>query len=172
MKVIVAVASKHGAIAEIAEAISGTLQARGLEATLVERDQVPGLDRFDAVILGSAVYYGKWLSSARSFVTDRSAELASRPLWLFSCSPLGDPPMPDTDPDVLAAMAATGAREHHVFAGRTDRADLAPPPEGARRPAIPSPREAFRGRDAVTAWADHIADSLVGSVEREVATVS
>jgi hypothetical protein len=68
------------------------------------------------------------LASAKDFAERRAAELAARPVWLFSSGPIGDPPKPVEDPaDVGPLLAATGAREHRVFAGRLERARCTSP---------------------------------------------
>jgi menaquinone-dependent protoporphyrinogen oxidase len=125
MKILVTTASKHGATAQIGTAIADHLTSAGHEADVREPDAVRDLDGIDAVVLGSAVYAGHWLKSARGFVTRLSPELARRPVWLFSSGPVGDPPKPAEDAvDVAAAVADTGAREHRVFAGRVDKDQL------------------------------------------------
>ena len=59
---------------------------------VVPPDQVEAVDSFDVVV--PAVYAGHWLKPARELV-DRSGDaLAARPVWLFSSSPIGDPPSP------------------------------------------------------------------------------
>ena len=91
MRVLVASATRHGATAEIAEAIAATLKDRGLKVELRRVEEVADMSGYDAVVLGSAVYIGKWLEPARQFAVDHAAELAMRPTWLFSSGPLGDP---------------------------------------------------------------------------------
>jgi menaquinone-dependent protoporphyrinogen oxidase len=54
--VLVAYASKHGSTAEIANAVAEALCAAGLRADCLEAVDVRGLESYDAVVLGSAVY--------------------------------------------------------------------------------------------------------------------
>lgn len=68
MRVLVSVASKHGATAEIADAIAEELGAADLEAVRCEPGEVSSLDRMDAAVIGSAVYAGRWLEPARRLV--------------------------------------------------------------------------------------------------------
>src|SRR5215218_9224350 len=118
MKVLVTAATKYGATAEIARAIGDTLHDHGLDPTVIEPQQVGRVDEFDAVVLGSAVYAGHWLKPASALVDRWGADLADRPVWLFSSGPIGDPPKPEEDPvDVAEILATTRAREHRVFAG-------------------------------------------------------
>ncbi len=125
MKILVSAASRHGATGEIAETIGRTLRERGLDVDVLPPEHVRSLDGYDAVVLGSAVYMGRWLDAARSFAHRQTTALAARPVWLFSSGPIGDPPKPDEDPaDVPEIAAECHARGHRRFPGRIDRARL------------------------------------------------
>jgi menaquinone-dependent protoporphyrinogen oxidase len=120
--VLVAYGTKYGATAEIAEAIGAALRAAGAEAEVRRARSVRSLDGYSAVVLGSAVYMGRWRRDAMALL--RRAELAERPLWLFSSGPVGKE-SPDaarwTRPQpVEDAARRLGAREHVVFAGKVD----------------------------------------------------
>lgn len=111
MRVLVTAASRHGATTEIADAIGAALREAGLETSVVPPDEVLTLAGYDAVVLGSAVYMGRWLDPAKQFAARNGAALAARPVWLFSCGPIGDPPKPTEEPvDVAGIREATGAR--------------------------------------------------------------
>jgi menaquinone-dependent protoporphyrinogen oxidase len=126
MTVMVAVATRHGATREIAAEIATVLREQGLDADLVDLDSVDDVESYEAVVVGSAVYVGRWLEPARRFVARNRAALAARPTWLFSSGPVGDPPLPDADAAVQVdeLLAATRARGHRLFAGRIDRSRL------------------------------------------------
>jgi menaquinone-dependent protoporphyrinogen oxidase len=125
MNVLVTVASRHHSTFEIAEAISSTLIQAGIRTELRPPEDVDSLEGYDAVILGSGVYAGRWLPTARDFVERLAMALRERPVWLFSSGPIGDPPLPAGDPAGVAPItAAVLPREHRVFAGRLDPADL------------------------------------------------
>jgi menaquinone-dependent protoporphyrinogen oxidase len=160
MKVLVTAATKHGATGEIAQAIGDTLRERGLDPTVLEPEQVDGVDGYDAVVLGSAVYAGHWLKPARELVGRCGDALAARPVWLFSSGPVGDPPKPEEDPvDVAEILAATRAREHRLFPGKLVRKQLAFP-ERAIVTALRVPEGDFRDWPAITEWAGAIATAL------------
>ena len=128
MRVLVTAATRYGATDEIAQVIAEVLGEHGLEATLLPPEQVEGVDGYDAVVVGSAVYAGQWLKPARELVERHAGALAGRPVWLFSSGPVGDPPKPEEDPvDVADLLAVTGAREHRVFAGKLVRKQLSFP---------------------------------------------
>jgi menaquinone-dependent protoporphyrinogen oxidase len=160
MKVLVTAASRHGSTAEIADLISGRLTDAGLSVTTLTPDQVDEVTSYDAVIIGSAVYMGHWMDTARNFVERFGPSLAGRPVWLFSSGPVGDPPKPDAEPADLPAMrAATNARGERVFAGQIDRSQLGLGEKLVLR-AVHASDGDFRPLSDITQWADEIARSL------------
>jgi menaquinone-dependent protoporphyrinogen oxidase len=160
MRVLITAATKHGATGEIAQVIGEALRERGLDPTVLEPERVDTVDGYDAVVLGSAVYAGHWLKPARELVARCGDALAARPVWLFSSGPVGDPPKPEEDPvDVAEVVAATGAREHRVFAGKLVRKQLTFP-ERAIVSALRVPEGDFRDWAAISGWAASIATAL------------
>ena len=164
MRVLVTAASRHGATAEIAEAIARGLATYGLDASARAIDEVGSLDEYDAVVLGSAVYMGRWMNSARDFAESIGRSLVPRTVWLFSSGPLGDPDhlKPEGDPvDVAPLIATTQARGHRVLAGRLDRARLNFR-EKAVAIGVRAPDGDFRDWEAIDAFAAEIASDLSG----------
>jgi menaquinone-dependent protoporphyrinogen oxidase len=136
------------------------LADRGLEPTVLPPEQVEGVDGYDAVVLGSAVYAGHWRKPARELVNRCGTALAERPVWLFSSGPVGDPPKPDEDPvDVAELLTATGAREHRVLAGKLVRRQLSFP-ERAIVSALRVPEGDFRNWTEIRQWAAGMADAM------------
>jgi menaquinone-dependent protoporphyrinogen oxidase len=159
-KVLVTAASKHGATTAIARAIGETLQSEGLETTVLPPVDVSGVAGYDAVVIGSAVYMGRWLEPARRLVERDGAALVARSVWLFSSGPVGDPPKPVEDPvDVAELIAAAGAREHRVFPGTVVKKGLGFG-EKAVVAALRVPEGDFRPWDEIRAWAKEIAAAL------------
>jgi menaquinone-dependent protoporphyrinogen oxidase len=160
MRVLVTAASRHGATHEIAGAISAGLARRGVEAEARPAEELNELDGYDAYVIGSAVYIGRWLDQARELIEARS--WPDIPVWLFSSGPLGPPEnlKPEGDPvDVDALIEATGAVEHRVFAGRLDRKRLSLP-EKALVVAVRAPEGDFRDWQEIDAFAGDIAERL------------
>ena len=161
MKMSVIVASKHGSTAEIGRAVAARLVAAGHEVEVRTPADVRDLDGVDAVVLGSGVYAGRWIKEARDLISRLGSELSTRPVWLFSSGPLGDPLKPAEDPlDAAGAVAATHAREHRVFPGRIDKDSLSFGERAIVR-AVHATVGDFRDWPAVTAWADSIDAQLV-----------
>jgi menaquinone-dependent protoporphyrinogen oxidase len=164
MRVLISTASKHGATADIGRAIADVITAEGMEARVAEPEEVASLDGFDAVVLGSAVYAGRWMKTMREFVDREGAELSKRPVWLFSSGPIGEPPKPTEDPvDVTPIMEATGARQHFIFSGKLDRKTLNFG-EKAIVAAFKAPDGDFRDWDEIREWAIGIVEELKAKV--------
>jgi menaquinone-dependent protoporphyrinogen oxidase len=163
LRVLVTVASRHGSTREIGAAVARHLEESpagrscGLSAAAVPVEQHPDPARFDAVVLGSAVYAGRWLEQARHYAADRVEALRTRPVWLFSSGPIGEPPFPPDEPyDAEPVARSIGARGHRVFPGRLD-AQLLGFGERAMVTAMRAPVGDFRDWDAVRAWSEEIA---------------
>ena len=169
MKVLVSAASKYGATSEIAEEIGNTLREALAERVVgdvvvdvVPPEQVSSVEDYDAVVLGSAVYAGHWLESARELAERHAQALSERSTWLFSSGPIGEPPKPEEDPvDVAAILEATKARDHRVFAGKLDKSSLRFV-EKAIMVAVRAPEGDFRDWGEIRAWTEGIADTLAG----------
>jgi menaquinone-dependent protoporphyrinogen oxidase len=160
MKVLVTAASKHGATEEIAQAIAEVLTERGLETATMPPESVGSLDGYDAVVIGSSVYAGRWAKPAKELVEREGQALAARPVWAFSSGPIGDPPKPEDDPeDAAEIVRVSGAREHRVFAGRLDKKRLSIPERAIVR-AVRAGEGDFRNWDEIRRWAGEIADAL------------
>jgi menaquinone-dependent protoporphyrinogen oxidase len=129
-RVLVAYASKLGSTAEIAETIAHVLRDGGHYAEAVPARDVASLERYDAVVLGSALYSAYWQRDAHRFVDRFREQLKARPLWLFSGGPLdrrlakADQPITPHGAEITKGL---GARAHHTFGGRlAPDADVAP----------------------------------------------
>ena len=161
MKMLVAVASKHGGTEQIAQKLTRELRDVDFDVDLRHADEVASIDYYGAVVLGSAVYMGKWLPEAERFVERFRTRLATVPVWLFSSGPLGaDEPRPLGDPQRLPEFVeTTHAREHHIFVGRLDPHDLSVR-ERLMAKLVHAPAGDFRDWDDVRGWAGSIAAEL------------
>ena len=161
MRILVTAASKHGATMEMASAIGRALMDPGLEVDVKPMHDLIGVAGWNAVVLGSGVYMGRWLPEATEFVERHAVELKARPVWLFSSGPVGSPdPKPEGDPvGISELVAAVRARGHRTFAGRLDRGQLGIG-EKLVVSAVRAPDGDFRDWDALAAWARGIAGQL------------
>ncbi len=162
MRVLVTVASRHGATAAIGDRIVQLLEEAGLDVDRAAPGEVDHLDDVDAVVLGSAVYAGRWVGEATDFVDRLEQDLMRLPVWVFSSGPLGEPPEPvGPPPAVETLIAGFGPRDHRVFAGAMDRDELNLAERAVVR-VVKAPYGDFRDWDAVYVWALGIADALLG----------
>lgn len=151
MRVLVAVASRHGALAEIAAEICMNLRhalpGGAIQADLVAAGETPALDGYDAVIIGSPIAGSRWLSA----LVRQQRELPRLPLWLFSTWADGDPAARD-DRAVPADSTVTDADviEHRMFGAKT----------GA---GIRAADGDFRDWAAVRAWVTQIVERLAAT---------
>lgn len=164
-KVLVAYATKHGATAEIAEKIGEVLRANELAADVQAADKVTSLDPYPAVILGSAVYVGKWRDEAAEFLKENEEALAARDVWLFSSGPTGegDPVALMDDwvlpPELKPVAERVGPHEITVFHGEIDPSELGLMEKMAIK-AVKAPTGDWRDWEAIEAWATAVAEQL------------
>lgn len=163
MRVIVVVASKHGSTRAIAEAVGDELRRGGLDVSIADVDPADvSLEGFDAAVIGSAVYVGHWMKDARRFVEASAEVLRGMPVWLFSSGPLGDGAAPpDELADVRAFADDVRARDHRVFRGSLDKADLSLSERAAVR-LVHVPYGDARDWEEIRSWAKTIVSELTG----------
>jgi menaquinone-dependent protoporphyrinogen oxidase len=172
MKVLVAYASKHGATQGIAERVAKTLAAQGHAADVLALPSYVDAAAYDACVVGSAVYLGRWRKEAVMFVKSQRVALSGRPLWLFSSGPLGASPTDPKGRDLRTTSMPKEAgelagivrpRDHHVFFGALGPKRLNPLERMLR--ALPAgkalmPAGDFRDWDEVEVWAKGVASEL------------
>ena len=165
-KVLVAYASKRGATVEIAKTIADKLRERHLAVDCRPAGSVENLFGYDAVVIGSAVYFNRWRPEAMRFLRRHASRLADLPFWTFSSGPVGNSPaLGELEPHRERTMAEMlHARGHVVFGGRVQ-----PGGHGPLRRAlvsrIPRPYRDRRDWAQIRAWSAPIAAAL----EREQA---
>lgn len=162
MKILLAVATRHGATHGIADAISRELAGLGLDAPVRNLETVLDPGGYDAAILGTAIYMGHPMPVVQRFVEAHEGTLAAMPVWLFASGALGTdqpvPPRPSAELDRMSERI--GAREARTFGGRLEAAELS---VGERivTKAVHAPEGDFRDWEAIGAWAREIATSLL-----------
>ena len=160
MRVLVAVATRHGSTQGIADSIGEVIREHGLDCTVATVEGVASVSEYDAVVLGSGIYVGHWLKSAREFAEAHSEELAARPTWLFSSGPIESAGSARSSlesapvEDVRRLAERIGARGQRTFAGRSTTISSASRERVVAR-IVRSPEGDFRDWDAIRAWAGH-----------------
>ena len=164
-RVLIAFASKHGATAEIAGHIGYRLNKKGLQADVVQAADVVSLESYDAIVLGSAVYVGRWRPEAIDFLDRFTTELVDRPVWFFSSGPTGEgDPVELLDGWELPNRQASTIdriqpRDTVVFHGALNTKKLNFLERWLVK-NVKAPTGDFRDWDQIEAWAEEIAEQL------------
>src|SRR5215217_972934 len=99
-RLLVAYATKHGSTQEVADAVAHRLRERRETVDVRTAADVRDLDGYEGVVLGGAIYMGRWHGDARGFLKRHRAALRSLPLAVF-----GMGPKTLEEPDVAGARA-------------------------------------------------------------------
>ncbi len=166
MRVLVAYGTKRGGTEGLARAVGQGLEEAGHVVDVLPAQRVESLDRWEAVVVGGALYAWFWQRDARRFVKRHVEELQQLPVYFFSSGPLDfsarDRELPP--PGSVARLARlVGAQRHKTFGGR-----LLPEEAGAA-PALP--RGDFRDLPATRAWGREVGQELATQPVRERVTV-
>jgi len=164
-RVLVAYATKYGATAEIAEKIGQVILQAGLPTDVLPTDNVNDLAPYKAIVLGSAVYVGQWRKEAVAFLEANEKAMAMMPVWFFSSGPTGDGDpvqlmqgwrFPEAQQPIADRIQP---RDTAFFHGVLDmeKVNLA---EKLVIKGIKAPVGDFRDWDAITSWAEAIANAL------------
>ena len=167
MNVLVAYASRAGSTAEIAESVGKTLRAAGLEVTVCACADISAVGEYDAVVLGSAVYVGRWEHDAIAFLQRWGDQLPPGLTWLFQsgpCGPDADEQPCETPRKVTRLIQRFGLGEPVTFGGRLDPA--AAKDWLSRQVAKGANAGDFRDWDAITGWAQRCAGAITGTPPR------
>lgn len=148
-RVLVAYETRHGATPEIAEAIAAELIANGVGAECRAADDVPDLEPYRAVVLGTAPAPG----GGEGLLSGHQDRLRGKALWLFADAP-------DREEDAAGALAVADGldvRGRTVFSRR--------PPAGSvlaqeQHDGLPLHQRGARDWRPVHAWAVAVAREL------------
>ncbi|GAA1365995.1 flavodoxin domain-containing protein [Streptomyces beijiangensis] len=162
---LVAYGTKNGSTRQIAEAIGTTLRSNGIEAEVYPASDVEDVDPYDMVVLGGALYEGRWHRDAVRFARRHRAALLNRAVWLFSSGPLDSTAAERDIPPVRGArraQASLDARQHVTFGGRLEAGASG----RMARMIVESGRGGdFRDFDRIAAWATGIAQESAAEAQ-------
>jgi len=158
--ILLAYATRFGSTQEGAEAIASTLSEAGLEVDLQPMREVMSLDRYDAVLLGAAIYNAKWNDAAHQFVMQHQDAFSKLPVAIFTLGPLSSSDAAKrnsrqqlnnelTKYDWLKPVAL------EIFAGKYD-----PTKPGLNFFERFIPARDYRDWDAIRAWANALSTQL------------
>ena len=159
MRVLVAYGSTRGGTQGLAHTVADGLREKGCTVDVLPAGKVHGIDDYDAVVVGGALYAFRWHRAARRFVRHNAAGLRKRPVYFFSSGPLDDSAANGEIPPVkgvAALMERVGARGHVTFGGRlSEHARGFPASAMAKKVAGD-----WRDLAQVRAWAHSVAAQL------------
>jgi menaquinone-dependent protoporphyrinogen oxidase len=162
MNVLIVYGSKMGGTAGLAQMLGEALLRQGVAVDVHPASTATEVEDYGAVVVGSALYAGRWQKDARRFVKKSADVLSTRPVFFFSSGPLDDSATDHDIPptrQVQGLMDRVGAVEHMTFGGRL--ADDAP---GFVAQAMAKEHAGdWRDRTQIDAWAARIASRLRNS---------
>jgi menaquinone-dependent protoporphyrinogen oxidase len=165
VRVLVAYGTKYGATAEIAEKVGQVLNESGLQVDVLPAEHVTDLTPYQAVVLGSAVYAGRWRKEPATLLQTNEQALAERPVWLFSSGPTGEGDAAELMkgwhfPEALQPIAGRiEPRDIALFHGAIDMQKLGLAEKLVVK-ALRAPAGDFRDWATITSWATEIAATL------------
>lgn len=153
--ILIAYGTKHGSTREVAQVVAETLQERGMDVETLPAAQVDDLTPYSGVVIGGAIYMGRWHPDAVGFLDRHREALASLQLAVFA---MGPRTMEELDVEesraqldkALARFPNVGPEAIAVFGGVID-------PHTLRFPFSRMPASDARDWDAIRAWATHVA---------------
>jgi menaquinone-dependent protoporphyrinogen oxidase len=157
-KILVAYASKRGSTREVADAIALRMREHGLEVDVTAAGDVGGLAGYNGLVVGGALYTGRWHADARRLLKRQRRVLAVLPFAVFAMGPR------TTE---MHDLAQSREQLDHALAKTPELAPVAVGVFGGvldpTRLRFPFNRlEASDARDweAIRAWADDIARKI------------
>jgi menaquinone-dependent protoporphyrinogen oxidase len=158
-KVLITYASKYGSTGGVADAIGKELCSKGMAADVVLIKNARNVSSYQGVVIGSAIYMGKWMSEAVDFVKKNKDSLRQVPVAYFLvCMTLSQPTekkqaevLSYMDP-ILKAVPEIKPVGLGTFAGALDYSNLS----WLYKKILKSkgtPEGDFRDWNAIRAWA-------------------
>jgi menaquinone-dependent protoporphyrinogen oxidase len=159
MSILVTFGSKRGGTEGLAAMVADGLRQEGFTVEVVPARSAVDVERYEAVIVGGALYAFRWHRAARRFVKRHTSQLRRRPTWFFSSGPLDETATQKEIPPVKgvqALMERVQAKGHVTFGGR-----LTPDATGFPARAMAKNHSGdWRDPDQVRSWTHQVAADL------------
>ena len=160
--ILVVYATKRESTHEVADALASRMRQLGHEVDVRPAAEVGTLRPYGGVVLGGALYMGRWHRDARHFLTRHRSEITELPVAIFAMGPLKLEPEDIDGARAQLDRALAKEREVHpvaiaIFGGAADPAKL-------RFPFNHMPASDARDWDAIWSWADEVVTSFAPRV--------
>jgi menaquinone-dependent protoporphyrinogen oxidase len=154
--VLVVYATKRESTHDVAEAVAARLRERGYAVDVQPAAEAGNLEPYGAVVIGGALYMGRWHHDARHFLSSHREALASLPVAVFAMGPRTTEAtdMEESRKQLDTALAKQPELEPisiAVFGGVIDPAKL-------RFPFSTMGATDARDWDTIRSWADSVAE--------------
>jgi menaquinone-dependent protoporphyrinogen oxidase len=159
MRVLVTASGRYGSTQEIADVVGRILRGHGHDVDVVPAPEVEDTAGYDAVVMGGAVYAGQWLRDGRQLIERIGDTLPSMPLWVFSSGPVGDDMDLVPPPLMHEVIDPLKPREHVVFAGKLERAQLFIGDKAIAQ-SLSAQDGDYRDWEAIGIWAEKVATEM------------
>jgi len=160
--ILVAYATKRESTQEVADAVAARLRELGHEVDVWPAAEIGTLRPYGAVVLGGALYAGRWHRDARRFLAKHRGELSRLPLAVFAMGPLKLEPedIRGARAQLDRALAKEASLEPvsvAIFGGVVDPAKL-------HFPLNRMEASDARDWDAIRSWADGLAERFAARI--------
>jgi menaquinone-dependent protoporphyrinogen oxidase len=162
--VLVTWATRFGSTEEVAHAIADDLLQQRFAVNALPMNEVKTLERYQAIVMGFALYIGRMHKDARRFLVSHHKELARLPVALFVLGPVHADQKEFTTArsqlqKELAKLPWLSPIAQEVFGGKFDPKTIGFPFTfiSAMRNLPPSDA---RDWDTIHAWSTHLATTL------------
>jgi menaquinone-dependent protoporphyrinogen oxidase len=154
--ILVAYGTKHGSTREVAQAVAETLEEHGLEVETSPAARIDDVKRYAGVVIGGAIYMGRWHPDAVRFLDRHRKALRAVPVAVFGMGPrtMEDHDVEESRAQLVKALAKVPEVDPFAIAVCGGVIN----PRTLRFPFSRMPASDARDWPAIRAWAAGLAD--------------